>query len=54
MGYLFTVSAISLCRGGIYLLFEDESDQIEIEGIVEETIEIGSWAGTKYDGLDKV
>lgn len=53
MGYLFTVSAISLCRGGIYLLFEDESDQIEIEGIVEETIEIGSWTGTKYDGLEQ-
>lgn len=51
--FLFTISAIHLSRGGIYLLFEDESDQIEIKGIVEETIEIDAWTSPKYDGEEQ-
>lgn len=46
--YLFGINAIHLSRGGLYLLFEHESSQIQISGIVEETIEIDSVTGAKY------
>ena len=46
--YLFGINAIHLSRGGLYLLSEHESDQIQIEGLVEKTIEIGSLTGAKY------
>ena len=38
--YLFGINAIHLSRGGLYLLFEHESSQIQVDGVVEETIEI--------------
>ena len=46
--YLFGINAIHLSRGGLYLLFEHESSQIQVDGVVEETIEIDSITGAKY------
>ena len=46
--FLMIINAAHLSRGGLHLLFERESDQVQIEGIIEETIEIGSLGGSKY------
>ena len=46
--FLLGINVVSLSRGGIFLLFEKETDQIQIEGIVEETIEIDSLTGAEY------
>lgn len=50
--FLFGINAVHLSRGGIWLLFERESSQIQINGIVEETIEIDSITGAKYRAED--
>ncbi len=50
--YLFIESAIPLARGGIYLLFEKESDSVQVSGQVEETIEIAFYGGGKYGSTE--
>ena len=47
--YCFIIFSIPLFRGGIYLLFEKETDQIQVSGIIEGTAEIDSLTGAKYD-----
>ena len=46
--FLTAVNLINLSRGGIYLLFEKETDIIEVSGVIEDTIEIDAWTGCKY------
>ncbi len=48
-GFLLGINVACLSRGGFCLLFENEADQIQIEGIVEKTVEIDSLTGAKYD-----
>lgn len=43
-----TISAVPLLRGGIYLLFEKESDAVEMSGVIERTVEIDGITGGKY------
>ena len=50
--YLFIASAIPLARGGIYLLFEKESDSVQVSGQVEETIEIACDGGGRYGSTE--
>ncbi len=47
--FLMMVQIIPLSRGGIYLLFEKENDAIEITGEIENTFEIPSVGGMKYN-----
>lgn len=46
--FLFIVNMIPLIRGGAYLLIEKESDVIQVQGTIEDTIELGSIGGAKY------
>lgn len=46
--FLTAVNLINLSRGGMYLLFEKETDIIEVSGVIEDTIEIDAWTGCKY------
>jgi len=46
--YLFAVNIIPLTRGGIFLLFEKERNQIQISGQIEDTINLPSFGGQKY------
>ena len=39
---------ITLLRGGIYLLFENENDSVIISGTIEDQIELTSLEGRKY------
>ena len=47
--FLITINSIHLSRGGIYLLFEDEQQSIQINGVIEQTYRIDSLTGSKYD-----
>ncbi|MCH5316660.1 MAG: hypothetical protein J1E05_01670 [Eubacterium sp.] len=47
--FLITINLFPLLRGGIYLLFEKETDQIQVSGKIEDTMEIDSYTGQKYD-----
>ena len=47
--FLIAINSIHLFRGGIYLLTEKESDVININGTIEETIEIDFLTGSKYN-----
>lgn len=47
--FLIIVNLFPLFRGGIYLLYEKEKDQIQISGTIENTIEIDSYTGAFYD-----
>lgn len=46
--FLLIINLIPLFRGGIYLLYENETDQIQVSGKIEDTIEINSLTGAKY------
>ena len=46
---LFSINAIHISRGGYYLLFEKETDQIQIDGIIENMLETDFYTGAKYD-----
>ena len=46
--FLFTINFIPLLRGGIYLLFERETDKTIVSGVIEETGEIDFYTGAKY------
>lgn len=47
--FLIIVNLFPLFRGGIYLLYEKEKNQIQISGTIENTIEIDSYTGAFYD-----
>lgn len=46
--FLLGINVVSLSRGGIYLLFEKETDQIQIVGSVEEITTIDTLTGARY------
>lgn len=46
--FLTIINLFPLFRGGIFLLYEKETDQIQISGKIEETIEIDFLTGAKY------
>ena len=46
---LMIINLFPLFRGGIHLLYEKETDQIQVSGKIEETMEIDSYTGAKYD-----
>lgn len=47
--FLLIINLYPLFRGGIYLLFEKETDQIQVSGKIEDTMEIDFYTGQKYD-----
>ena len=46
--FLFGIEAIHLLRGGIFLLIENEEDQVQVAGIVEKTIDFNPQIGSRY------
>ena len=48
-GFMFVTNASQLLRGGIFLLFEKESDTILLSGVIEETGEMRHYFGGDYD-----
>ena len=46
--FLMSNHLVVLFRGGIYLLWEKETDQIQVSGKIEETMEIDAYTGVKY------
>ena len=46
--FLIIINAIPLARGGIYLLFEKQTDATQVSGLVERTMELGFLGGAKY------
>ena len=48
MGFLFTINTIRFLRGGVHLLFERETNKVQITGVIERTGEIDYYSGAKY------
>ena len=46
--FLMIINLFPLFRGGIYLLYEKETDQIQVSGKIEDMIEIDFLTGAKY------
>lgn len=47
--FLLSINLVPLFRGGIHLLYEKETDQIQVTGTIEKTMGIDFFTGAKYD-----
>ena len=49
MTFLLTISTVHLLRGGIHLIYENQTDAVSMSGYVEDIDEIAPVVGSKYD-----
>lgn len=46
---LAAINVLPLARGGVFLLTEKETDAVHLSGVIEETMDLASVEGFKYD-----